>query len=312
MNAALTFAFMQNLHRKLTHNGVMERYQTHPLHVRIGHWINALTMTVLLWSGWSMFVSDRNFAKIVHVLPAWLLRGLQLSGHPALGRAWHLGFAIVMIGNAVWYAAAALRTASWKSLVPNARTWFQDAVRATLAELRSPRDTMQQTEYNGAQKVAYGGVMVMGVLMVLTGLSLWFKRQVPWLIAAMGGQHVVLPVHVVMATLFLLFIAVHVVQVLRAGVPTLLSMVTGTTEMRPARTRRAIGLYATALAAALVGFIVIRSTSGPTGVPTYLQWAVEHKVRQNHHRQPGIADRHATARAPVRIDNALPSSATPG
>ena len=157
---------------------------------------------------------------------------------------------------------------------------------------------MQQTEYNGAQKVAYTGVFVMGALMILTGLSLWFKKQVPWLIGALGGQHVVLPVHVVMATLFLAFIAIHIVQVLRAGFPTLLSMMTGTMEVRPARTRRALAWSGTVFAALVAGFTVLRLTSGPTGIPSYLQWTVEHKDRQQHHR-PGPSGRRAPAGGPV-------------
>ncbi len=262
----------------------MREHQTHPLHVRIGHWVNALTLVVMLWSGFAMFASDRHYASIVNALPGWLWSGLQLRDHATLGRAWHLGFAIVLIANALWYGVAALRTASWRRLLPNARTWFQDALRATIAELRSPRETMQQAEYNGAQKVAYTGVMVLGALMIVTGLALWFKREVPWLIGALGGQHVVLPVHIVIATLFLAFIAVHIVQVLRAGFPTLLSMITGTTEVRPARTRRALAWSAAVLAALFVGFSVVRLTSGPAGVPSYLHWTIEHSNRQAQHK----------------------------
>lgn len=229
-----------------------------------------------------MFASERDFATIVHAFPAWFWSGLLLQGHPVLCRAWHLCFAIVMIANALWYGVAAVRTGSWRRLLPNARTWLRDAVRATIAELRSPRDTMQQAEYNGAQKVAYTGVMALGALMIVTGLALWFKRQVPWLIGALGGQHVVLPAHVVMATLLLTFIVIHTIQVLRAGIPTLLSMISGTTEIQPRRTRRAVALSATVLVALAAGFVVIRFTSGPTGVPNYLQWTVEHRDRQPH------------------------------
>ena len=268
----------------------MQSHQTHPLHVRIGHWINAVTMLVLLWSGFSMFASDRHFATIVHALPAWLWSGLQLQQRAVPGRAWHLGFAIIMIANALWYAVAALRTASWRRLMPNARTWLRDAVRATIAELRRPREVTQPVQYNGAQKVAYAGVMVLGTLMIVSGLALWFKRQLPWLIGMLGGQRVVLAVHVVIAALFLAFIGIHIVQILRAGFPTLLSMITGTTEIRPARTRRALAWSGAVLAVLFVGFTVVRFTSGPAGVPSYLQWAVE---RGDHQAQYGAHALHA-------------------
>ena len=226
-----------------------------------------------------MFASDRDFAPIVHALPTWLWSGLQMQGHGKVGRAWHLGFAIVMIVNALWYIVAVRRTASWRRLLPNAQTWLQDALRAVIAELRGRRETMQQAQYNGAQKVAYAGVMLLGALMILTGIPLFFTRP---LISFFGGQHVVLPVHIVIATLFLAFIAIHVVQVLRAGLPTLLSMITGTTEIRPARTRRSLAWSGVVLAALVVAFTVVRFTSGPDGVPSYLQWTVEHKDQRTH------------------------------
>jgi thiosulfate reductase cytochrome b subunit len=262
----------------------MQPEQTRPLHVRIGHWINALTIFVLLWSGFAMFASDRHFATIVHALPAWLLSALQLRADATAGRAWHLGFALVMIANAFWYGVVALRTASWRRLVPNAKTWLGDAVRATIAELRNPVKTMHQAEYNAAQKVAYTGVLALGVLMIVTGLALWFRRQLPWLIGSLGGQHVVLAAHVAIATLFLIFIAIHLVQVMRAGIPTVLSMITGAINMRPARTRRALAMSAAALVALFVGIAVVRFTSGPTGVPNYLHWAVQRDNQQARER----------------------------
>ncbi|HEY9085516.1 MAG TPA: cytochrome b/b6 domain-containing protein [Candidatus Tyrphobacter sp.] len=290
------WAASQSIFSGKAHSAFVHQHQTHPLHVRIGHWINALTLLALLWSGFAMFASNRQFSTIVHALPPWFWRALQLHGNATVGRAWHLGFALVMIANAPWYAIASVRTASWRRLVPNARTWLRDAVRATIAELRSPRATMHRTEYNGAQKVAYTGVMLLGALMIVTGLALWLRRRLPWLIGALGGQHVVLPAHVVIATLFLGFIAIHMVQVLRAGVPTLLSMIVGTTELRPARGRRALVWSGGVLAALVVGFTIIRFTSGPTGVPTYLQWAVERGDRQGDRSLTGSSTRLSTVR----------------
>lgn len=253
-----------------------------PLHVRIGHWLNALAIFVMLWSGFAMFASDRKFAWIAHAIPAWLWAALQMQGHAVVGRAWHLAFAIVVMANALWYAIAAVRTGTWRRILPNGRTWLVDAARATVAEIRDPRPTMQPASYNGAQKVAYTAVIGMALVMILTGVALWFPRQLPWLSAAMGGKQIVLPVHVILATLLLLFIVVHVVQVLRAGLPTLLAMIVGTTEVRPQTTRRALAFSGAVLASVVIGFTVLRATSGPTGVPPYLQWTVEHHGRGGH------------------------------
>lgn len=256
---------------------------SHPAHVRIAHWINALTVLVLLWTGFSMFSTDRHFAAIVRALPPWLFTALQLRGHGPAARAWHLAFALVLIANAVWYGVSSLRSGSWRRIVPQGRTWLSDAVRDTIAELRGPQAAMERANYNGAQKLAYSGVMALGAVLIVTGVALWFGRQLPWLIRALGGQRIVLPVHVVVATLLLAFIAIHLVQVARAGLPTLFSMIVGSSDARPRAARRAFAFSGAALAAVVAGFTVLRATGGPAGVPPYLQWAVERKPATTQH-----------------------------
>lgn len=255
----------------------MEEGQTHPLHIRVGHWVNALAIVVLLWTGFAMFANDRHFAFLVRFVPLWFRSALQLPGHAALGRAWHLGFAIVFIANAAWFACASIRTTSWRRIVPAGRTWFRDAISATIAEIRDPKSTMERADYNAAQKVAYTGVFVFGSLMILTGVALWFGRQLPWLVAALGGQRIVLPVHIILATSLLAFVGIHLAQVARAGLPTLLAMISGTTSREPRVRRRAFVLASVALVALAGGFSVVRLTSGPAGIPPYLHWAVRSK-----------------------------------
>ena len=41
----------------------MQHHHTHPLHVRIGHWINAVTLFALLWTGFAMLASNRHFSN---------------------------------------------------------------------------------------------------------------------------------------------------------------------------------------------------------------------------------------------------------
>lgn len=295
-------AWTQHITSARSDAGHMEP-QIHPLHVRIGHWISALTVFALVWTGFAMFANNRHYAPIVHALPAWLWSGLQMTGHGTVGRAWHLGFAIVMIANALWYGIAALRSTSWRRIVPSGRTWFGDALRATLAELRHPRETMQPSAYNAAQKIAYTGVLVLGMLLIVSGVALWFKSHIPWLLAGLGGARVVLPAHIIIATLVLTFIIIHLTQVVRAGVPTLLSMIAGTTDMRPQRTRRALAFSGAVLATLLAGFTAIRLTSGPSGVPIYLRWAVERSDQRT--RRPQDIQAGGTVRERVRTHHVL-------
>ena len=251
----------------------MERDQVHPRQVRIAHWINAVVLLVMLWSGFAMLVADRHFAAYVHVIPGAVWSALQLTGHRVQGRAWHLGMAIVFAANAIFYAWASLANGTWRRMVLQ-RTWLRDAWTATVEEFSAPRAALQKAEYNGAQRLAYSLVLAGGAVMVMTGAALWFGRRFPWMTAVFGGERIALTIHVVLAVALLGFIALHVVQVLRAGLPTLLGMITGSTERRPARARRGLAWTASVMASLVAAFAIVNQTSGPTGVPAFLRWAV--------------------------------------
>lgn len=228
-----------------------------PLLVRVTHWTNALTFGVMLWSGFAMFAADRKFAWGVHVLPASFWSALHLSDHAAVGRAWHLAFALLLIANGVVYTVGAILTGRWR-----------------------------RVQYQLPQRGAYAGVLMLAALMVVTGLSLWFNREIPWLAGLFGGQRNVLLIHVCSATAFIAFILVHVVQVARAGFPTLVSMLAGTSALRPAAMRR-VAFASAASLAVLVGCIVgVRAATAPTGIPEFLSWTQEH--RQVRHRRVAL------------------------
>ncbi|HEX3549890.1 MAG TPA: cytochrome b/b6 domain-containing protein [Candidatus Elarobacter sp.] len=244
----------------------------HPRFVRITHWINALSIVVLLWSGFAMLVADRHFAAYVHVVPNAVWSALHLTGQRSAGRAWHLGMATLFVANAIVYAVSSLALGTWRRFAPR-RTWLRDAWRAVVDELTAPRASLEPAEYNGAQRLAYTGVMAAGAVMVYTGLALWFGRKAPWMLAVLGGERTTLTIHVVLAVSLLLFIAVHVAQVLRAGLPTLLGMITGSTTQTPARARRALGWTSAVAVTLLVAFTAANASAGSSGVPPFLRWA---------------------------------------
>jgi thiosulfate reductase cytochrome b subunit len=251
----------------------VEHSAAHPRHIRITHWINAVILLVMLWSGFAMLVADRHFAAYVHLVPAQIWSALQLTGHKLQGRAWHLGMALAFIANALLYAISSFATGTWRRIAPR-RTWLRDAWAAAIEELTAPRESLQRAEYNGAQRLSYTLVMIGGAVMVLSGLALWFGRQQPWLLAVFGGERVALTIHVVLALALIAFVVVHVVQVLRAGSATLLGMISGGVPERPARARRSVAWSAGVMASVVAAFIIAARTSGPTGVPAFLRWTV--------------------------------------
>ncbi|MGH8743910.1 MAG: cytochrome b/b6 domain-containing protein, partial [Burkholderiales bacterium] len=67
--------------------------------------------------------------------------------------------------------------------------------------------------YNAVQRAAYIGVICMGVVLVLSGLSIWKPVQFQELAALMGGYEGARLVHFFAMALVVFFIAVHVTLV---------------------------------------------------------------------------------------------------
>src|SRR5947208_2768144 len=66
------------------------------------------------------------------------------------------------------------------------------------------------SKYNNVQKLLYAGVIVIGVLIVLSGLSIWKPVQLQWLTAVFGGYDAARYVHFICMALIVSFIVVHV------------------------------------------------------------------------------------------------------
>lgn len=160
-----------------------------------------------------MFAGDRHFAWIARLLPAAFWHVWHFAGTKRQLFTWHVYAGTFFGMNGLAYVTSLVATGAWRRIAPRAGRWSHNPLRPL--------------EYSIPQRVAYTVALCAGALMVLTGSALWFKRQIPWLLSAMGGERVVLPVHVVLATSLIAFIGIHALQVLRAGLPTLRSMTVG-------------------------------------------------------------------------------------
>ncbi len=66
------------------------------------------------------------------------------------------------------------------------------------------------TRYNYVQKLLYAGIIVVGVVIVLSGLSIWKPVQLQWLTALFGGYDVARFVHFFCMAAIVAFLVVHV------------------------------------------------------------------------------------------------------
>ena len=86
--------------------------------------------------------------------------------------------------------------------------------------------------YNAVQRASYVGVLVLGILLVLSGLSLWKPVQLQALADLMGGYEAARRVHFLAMAGVVLFIAVHLALVVIVP-STLPGMITGRARVQP-------------------------------------------------------------------------------
>jgi len=154
--------------------------------------------------------------------------------------AWHFFFMWFFAINGVLYVAYTILSGEWRYLVPN-RQSFREAVLVALHDLglytlthrsASPSPVGRAVggegrKFNGAQQIAYTGVILMGFGSLITGLAIYKPTQFGWLTGLLGGYMAARFEHFLLALGYVLFFLIHVAQVIRAGWNNFRAMVSG-------------------------------------------------------------------------------------
>lgn len=216
------------------------RIYRHRLATRLWHWINAVTVIVLLGSGlmilnahphlyWGQFGAnfDEPWFSVSMVfadgrVPGWLTIPTNYSLSAA--RRWHLFFALVMGFGLLAFMIASLINRHFKRDLTVVREDVSPKhlardVREHLA-LRF-HDPKRPARYNSLQKWSY--ILVIFVLLpliILTGLTMspGMNAAWPWLLDLFGGRQSARSIHFIVAMLLAGFIVVHLALVILAGV----------------------------------------------------------------------------------------------
>ena len=221
----------------------------HSVGTRLWHWINVLTMAIMVMSGlmilnahprlyWGQFGANPDQPWLVlgrigqNNFPGWLT--LPAGYSLADARLWHLSFAWVLVLGLTFYLlytlisghlrrdlAIALReltpTELWHEIRDHARLRFPTGA----AALR----------YNLLQRLAYGGVLfVLLPLVILTGLTMspGMDAALPWLVDLFGGRQSARSLHFIAMAGLVGFVIVHLLMVVLAGpINEVRSMITG-------------------------------------------------------------------------------------
>ncbi|WP_288392099.1 cytochrome b/b6 domain-containing protein [uncultured Herbaspirillum sp.] len=188
----------------------------HPLAVRIAHWLNALAIACMISSGWGIYNASPIFG---FKFAPWMTLGGWLGG----SIAWHLAAMWLLVVNGLFYLLYGSVSGHFRRhLLPlHMSEVLQDARQAL--RFRLPH---QPGVYNAVQKLLYWVVILLGILVVLSGLAIWKPVQLDWLAAFFGGFDVARKVHFVAMAGIAGFVVVHLTLV--AIVPkTLVPMLTG-------------------------------------------------------------------------------------
>ena len=218
---------------------VLER--KHLLAVRWMHWINFPVLFLMIWSGlyiyWNDSVPPGHYAHQVYrvglghwtlfrFFPDWFYRVFDVPYHVTRGLGYHFFFMWIFAVNGVLYALYLAWSKEWKFMAPT-RESIREAIQVTLVDLHLKKDLPAQTKYNGAQRIAYTGVVLMGVGSLVTGLAIYKPTQLHLLTSALGGYEMARWLHFLLTLGFCLFFVVHVAQVALAGWNNFRSMVSG-------------------------------------------------------------------------------------
>jgi thiosulfate reductase cytochrome b subunit len=169
--------------------------------VRIAHWINAVAMILMIMSGWQIYnaspLFDFHFSSSI-TLGGWLGGALL----------WHFAAMWLLMVNGLVYVVLGFATGRFrKKLLPITAGGVISDAKAALTGKLSHEDL---TKYNYVQKLLYAGIIVVGVLIVLSGLSIWKPVQFQYLTALFGGYEVARYVHFFCMAAICAFLAVHV------------------------------------------------------------------------------------------------------
>jgi thiosulfate reductase cytochrome b subunit len=172
-----------------------------PAWVRTAHWINAVATILMIMSGWQIYnaspLFDFRFSSTI-TLGGWLGGALL----------WHFAAMWLLMVNGLVYLVLGFATGRFrKKLLPITPAGVIGDTKAALTGRLSHDDL---TRYNYVQKLLYAGIIVVGVLIVLSGLSIWKPVQLQYLTALFGGYDIARYVHFICMAAICAFLVVHV------------------------------------------------------------------------------------------------------
>ena len=204
----------------------------HPLAIRWFHWLNFPVIAVMIWSGILIYWANDVYRvgwgdkTVLKFFPDSINKALNIPYRLAEGMSLHFFFMWFFAINGFFYVLYLFISGEWRLIFPNRRS-LKESWQVILHDLHIRRSLPTQKKYNAAQRIAYTGVIIMGIGSLLTGLAIYKPVQLYWLCAGLGGYEWARAEHFILTILFILFFIVHIVQVILAGWNNFQGMITG-------------------------------------------------------------------------------------
>ena len=179
----------------------------HPAWVRITHWINAVAIFIMVGSGWQIYDASP--------LPLFQFEfppSIALGGWLAGAISWHLAGMWLLVVNGIVYVTLGIVTGRFRAKLFPIRP--REVLHDLGAALRGKLSHDDLAVYNAVQKLLYLGVILTGVVIVLSGLSIWKPVQFQEFTTLFGGYDRARYVHFFAMCTIVGFLSVHIVLAL--------------------------------------------------------------------------------------------------
>jgi thiosulfate reductase cytochrome b subunit len=160
-------------------------------------------MIMMILSGWQIYNASPLFPFDFPIgLGGWLAGALL----------WHFAAMWLLVVNGLVYLTLGIATGRFQHKLLPIRP--SEVVRDFIAALRGNLSHADLSVYNAVQRLLYLGVILAGIVVVLSGLSIWKPVQVQELTALFGGYDTARFVHFFAMATIVSFLVIHVVLAL--------------------------------------------------------------------------------------------------
>jgi len=175
----------------------------HPGWVRVTHWVNAVAIVMMIGSGWEIYNASPLF-------PFSFPRTITIGGWLAGALLWHFAAMWLFVVNGLVYVVLGIVTGRFRRKLLPIR--LGEIVADTRAALTGQLAHDDLAVYNAVQKLLYLGVIIAGIMIVLSGLAIWKPVQLQELTAVLGGYEAARYVHFFAMAAIVGFLLIHVVM----------------------------------------------------------------------------------------------------